>query len=480
MGLKKNVIYSSVLNIANYIFQFITFPYVSRVLGPYGIGIYQFVTTIVQYFMMIVYLGAIYLGTREIAKCRSVAERNQVFSKILLTNIIIMSVSLAVYLSLIFLVPSFREVREYLFVGILQVVFNALMLEWLFRGMQEFRYITIRTVLVRVLYVGAVFILVGNPGDVMLYYVLSVLIVVVNGLINWFYSGKFVHYTWPGLIESVRSYFKPMALLCSQSLISFFYFGYNTVYLGSIYGDEQVGYFTIATKILVILGGLYTAYSIALMPKMSQVTAIGNKKEEQRLIKSSIELVCGFSIPMIVILCIYASSIVEVVAGSGFDPSIDILRIGTPLVLILGLNQILFMQIMIPTRMDKQVSISCLVGAGLGISLNFLLVGYCGMQALGSIIIWLGCECMVLLCALFNLRNLYCVGSWLRIVVKYILGYVPLFLIVITIKAFPINDYAGLSLGLVVVIAYIHFLLAYIFRQEQYVGFVKCTLHVRS
>lgn len=480
MGLKKNVIYSSVLNVANYIFQFITFPYVSRVLGPDGIGIYHFVTTIVQYFMMIVYLGVIYLGTREIAKCGSEAERNQVFSKILLTNGVIMSVALAVYILLIFLIPSFREVKEYLVIGIFQIVFNALILEWLFRGLQKFKYITIRTVVVKVEYVVAVFLLVRKPDDVMLYYILSVIIVVVNGLINWFYSGKFVRYTWPSLKDSVRQYLKPMVLLCSQALISFFYFGYNTVYLGSINGDEQVGYFTVATKILVILGGLYTAYSIALMPNMSSITAVGNKKEEQRLIKSSIELVCGFSLPMILMLTVFPSPIVGVISGSGFAASIKILRIGAPLVLILGLNQIIFMQILIPNRMDKQVSICCIIGAVLGIGLNFVLVGYCGMQAFGSIIIWLVCEIIVVLCALFCLRRLYCIASWMKIIGKYIIGYVPLFFIIIAMSAFPLNCYIGFIAGLVVVIAYTHFLLAYILRQEQYVGFLKRILHINS
>lgn len=89
MGLKKNIVYSAVLQGANYIFQFITFPYASRVLGPDGIGLYNYATSIVQYFMLFAAMGILNLGTREIAKCTSQQQLNLTFSKLLVTNILI-------------------------------------------------------------------------------------------------------------------------------------------------------------------------------------------------------------------------------------------------------------------------------------------------------------------------------------------------------------------------------------------------------
>lgn len=75
MGVKKNVLYSTFLTGANYIFPLITYPYISRVLGPENIGENEFALRIVGYFLLFASLGIATVGTREIAKCKPIKGR---------------------------------------------------------------------------------------------------------------------------------------------------------------------------------------------------------------------------------------------------------------------------------------------------------------------------------------------------------------------------------------------------------------------
>lgn len=472
MSLKKNIVYSAVLQGANYIFQFITFPYASRVLGPDGIGIYNYTTNIVQYFMLFAAMGVINLGTREIAKCTSQQQIDLTFSKILVTNILISIGVLIIYIPLIFFIPQFYKIKTYLFIGIFQIIFNALTIEWLFRGIQNFKFITFRAIIIRVIYVILVFLLVNSHNDVMIYYLLSVLTMVANGLINWKYAIQTTKFIKVNIIESLNQYLKPMFLLGSQALISFFYVGFNTIYLGFVCNDSQVGYFSTATKIIVIILALYTAYSTALMPKLSSLVASGNKEQESYLIYTSIELLCCFSFPLIIILLFYSDVIIYLVAGNQYNESIPILTIGAPLILILGLNQILFVQLLLPRRQDKIIAKNCIYGAFTGILLNIILVSYFNLQSLGSIITWLTAESIVIGGAIFYSRKILNIIYFTKKILHYGGIYLPLGVFVLIINILITNRWLSLICSIGVIIIYSHIAMTYLIKQNQYLSLI--------
>lgn len=130
MSLKKNVIYSGILTTSLYIFQFITYPYVARVLGVTNIGICNFVQSLVQYFVLFAALGTVSLGVREIAKCNGDKERlSKTFSSIIVLNMVTTFVVLLIYLGAMFLVPQLQQYRSLLYVGALQLVSSVFTIE---------------------------------------------------------------------------------------------------------------------------------------------------------------------------------------------------------------------------------------------------------------------------------------------------------------------------------------------------------------
>ena len=187
MSIKKNFFYSSILTTANYIFPLLTFPYVTRVLGPTNIGICNFVDSIIHYFLLLSMLGIGVVGVREIAKAKNDQKKlSQVFSSLVLLNLLSTVLALLILFACVLYVPMFREYREMMWVGALKILFNTLLIEWFFKGIENFRYITIRSIVVRTIYVVCVFLFVRSSDDYDIYYLLMTLMIVANAFFNIF------------------------------------------------------------------------------------------------------------------------------------------------------------------------------------------------------------------------------------------------------------------------------------------------------
>lgn len=200
-GIRKNFIYSSVLTVANYIFPLITYPYVSRVLGVTNIGICNFIDSIIHYFILFSMMGVASLGIREIAgSTNNPQKQSRIFSTLLTLNGIATAIMLLILLIAIYVVPELYEYRRLMYIGAMKLVANLFLVEWFFKGTENFKYITNRSILVRCFYVVAVFLFVKDTDDYPTYFLLLSLMTIVNATINFPYACTKVKITFKGLI----------------------------------------------------------------------------------------------------------------------------------------------------------------------------------------------------------------------------------------------------------------------------------------
>ncbi len=404
MGLKKNVLYSGFLTSSLYVFQFITYPYVSRVLGVSGVGICNFAQTIVHYFILLSTLGITSIGVREIAKCKEDKFKlNKTFSGIFQVNAILTSLVLVVYVILIEILPQLLPYRRLLYIGVVQIIFNTLSIDWLFKGLENFRYITIRTFWVKILYVISVFAFVRDKDDYDLYYVIIVGSVIINGIINWGYGRRLVKYAWQPLYEICRLYVRPLFLLGSQIIFQVLYTDFIVIYLGFISNDAQVGLYTTATKILSIVLALYSSFTLVMMPRISSLCAERNYEQIKLLTNKSFALLYSFALPCVFLLIIFARETIGIISGPGYEGAIQLLKIAAPIILIAGVEQILILQLILPLHMDKAFFYNSIAGATVGLVLIFTLVP--SLLSLGAIIAWGTSECAVLFICFFPFYN---------------------------------------------------------------------------
>lgn len=472
MGLKKNILYSGFLTTSLYIFQFITYPYVARILGVTNIGICNFVQSIVQYFSLFAMLGISTLGVREIAKCNGDKEKlNNTFSQLFTLNLSFTIIVTLLYVGAILFVPQFAPYKNLLYIAIPQLLFGTFAIEWLFRGIENFKYITVRTLFVRIAYILSVFIFVRESNDYIIYFIINSGVAVANGIINWNYRRKFVRLSIQPFC-AIKKYIKPYFYLGTQLMLTSLYTTFNTVYLGMICGDVQVGYYTTATKIENIILALYSSVTLVLMPRISALIESNNKENINHVIKFSFSLLFAFVFPCLVFTECFTESVVSLIAGVGYEGAVLPMKIVMFAIFIVGMEQILIVQILMPIRADKQVFISSILGAACSVLLNLLIVPQ--LQSVGSSIVWITSEFVVMCLALYFVKEKYPMRIGLgKNILIHIVWFMPLAIALNLMRYLQMSYGETFIIGGVVTLLYSHLILKNVIQNQTYIEIYK-------
>lgn len=391
-SIKKNFAYKSALTLSSYLMAFVTFPYVSRVLGVERIGLVNFVDNTIGYFLLFATMGVNMLGIREIAAVKEDREkRSEVFSHVLGINLLFTFVTLLAYVIIVALVPRLSQYSELFYIGSAKIICTAFIVEWFFTGTENFRYITLRSLAIKILYVIAVFVFVREQTDYRLYFMMTVGTVMLNALINSIYVRQFIRLRWKALLE--WKYLRQSCLLGIYNIMTSMYLTFNVMYLGLISGNVQVGYYTTAFKVYTVVLGLFTAFTNVMLPRMSALLAEGEQERFQQLVNKSFRTMCTFCIPMIACTVILAPQIIYLLSGEGYEGAITPMRIIMPAALFVGISQILAIQILAPMKKDRTLFLASVIGAGVSIFINITVVPH--LQSVGSAVVLLCSEMAV-------------------------------------------------------------------------------------
>ena len=370
-NIKKNFAYNSFLMVSNYIINLILFPYCTRILGVERYGTVNFAQNIIQYFIFFAMMGITHIGVREIARQVNQEDRDQCYSSLLGLNILFTVAALIIYVPLIFIVQRFAELKVLFLLGGLQILFNTFTIEWFFRGIEDFRYITIRNLILKVIYVFLVFLLVHKPEDFVIFYALTVLMTIFNAIINYTYAKNKVKFSWRHI--SLKKYFRSSMSLGFYSILTSMYTTLNVALLGLCWDDIQVGYYTTAIKLYTIVLGFYSAFTSVMLPRMTSLLGNGDEESFHRLINKSFELLFTIAIPMVMVLLVLAPELIQLLAGADYFPAINMSRVVIPMLLVVGVAQILSFQVLLPKGYDKYTFYASVVGAVIGIISNLIL-----------------------------------------------------------------------------------------------------------
>lgn len=402
MGVKKNFGYNLILTFCNYLFPLITYPYVSRVLGVNKIGVCNFVDSVVNYFILFSTLGIVSYGIREIARCGSNKEhRDEVFTNLFLTNILLVVPALVILYLCTQYVPQLQPYTDFWCIGALKIVFNVFLIEWFFQGIERFKYITISSVIIRFFYVIAVLVLVKEEEDVLTYYFLTTLIIVINAIVNWSYSKKFTHLNFKHL--SLLRYLGPILIFGYYRILTSMYTTFNVTFLGFSAGNDEVGYFSTATKLYGMLLGVFSAFTTVMIPRVSNLLSLKDYPQLQKIADTTFEMLFILGIPLVVFCIFYAPEIIEIIAGKGYEGAIIPFQIIIFLLLVVGMEQIVIQQFLMASTSSKSIMILSSVGAVVGISMNFLITPTYG--AIGSSLSWCLSEISVLIAGVMLMRK---------------------------------------------------------------------------
>lgn len=387
-SLKLNMLMNVLLTVSSMLFPIITFPYVSRVVGAEGIGKVTFVTSVITYFSMFAQLGIPTYGIRACAKVRDNKEElSRVVQEIMIINIVtcmIAYVALGISLAV---VPRFAaEKTLFLIIGT-TILLNTVGMEWLYKGLEQYTYITIRSLIFKVIALVALFVLVHKEEDYLIYGAISIFAVAASNVMNFFNARKYVSFRPVGNYNITR-HLKMVFVFFAMSVATTIYTNLDNVMLGFMKDDIEVGYYTAAVKIKLVLVSVVTSVSTVLLPRASYYVDKGLIDEFLNITKRAMYFVVLIAVPFVVYFIIYAREGILLLSGEGFEPAVAAMQVIMPTLLFIGVTNILGIQMMVPLGKENIVLYSTICGAVVDLIVNIIAIPQYGAAgaALGTTI----------------------------------------------------------------------------------------------
>lgn len=373
-SIKLNFIMNAMLTMSNLIFPLITFPYVSRILLPVGTGKVAFATSIVTYFSMFAQLGIPTYGIRICAQMRDNREKlSKTVQELLLINLFMMVLAYFLFFCGLMLVPRMRMDKILFLIISTMIFFNSIGMEWLYKALEEYTYITVRSVIFKFISLMGMFLLVKSQRDYVLYGGISIFASSASNVLNLLNAHKYISFR-PIRNYNFRQHLKPIMVFFAMSCATTIYTNLDTVMLGFIKSDEDVGYYNAAVKIKGILVSVITSLGTVLLPRASYYIEYGLKNEFNRIAQKAIHFVCVVSLPLMMYFILYAKESIYFLSGNAYDGSILPMQILMPTLFFIGLTNIIGIQVMVPLGKENWVLYSVMIGAGIDLVINALLI----------------------------------------------------------------------------------------------------------
>lgn len=424
---------------------FITAPYLTRVLGVEGIGVYAFSYSVASYFLLFTTLGMANHGNRSVAA--SPRDRPSL-GVTFINNYVIQLVCGAVVFGLYLGYCSLLQVNRLVaLIQALIVLSGILDINWLYFGLEEFRLTVTRNAACKILGVVAIFVFVRNSHDLWAYALIMALSLFASQAILWWFLPSRVKLTRPSWAKVKRN-IRPTLILFVPILSYSVYMIMDKIQIGALADMANVAYYTSAEKIMNIPVGIVTALGAVMLPRATAVLAKGNSVGHMRYLVRSftfVSVVVGF-------ICFGISSTATLFAplyfGDEFRITGDVLQFLIFAPLISGWANVIRTQYLIPKFMDAVYVVSTVAAAIINFTLNLLLIPV--LQAKGAVIGTLSAELAVLLIQAFCVRREL---PWKEIAsasIPYILDAALVFCLVLALNSMlPFGAIARLCIAVV-------------------------------
>ncbi len=367
-----NYIYNLLYHLSQFIAPFITMPYLTRILGANNLGIFGFAHSVIAYIILICLMGSSLYGQREIAyKSATIKERRIAFFEIMHFRVVTSFIIIPIVVLLFYIL----RVELIYYVLMIEVLANVLDVSWFFQGMQDYKSVFLRGILIKIVGVISVFVFVKKSTDLIAYALCYTLAILFGNLMCWF---KVITYVGKSKIIITKSYItmlKPIAFLfVPQIAIDVYTILDKTMLgiLGSAMSDvgyyEQAQNFTRAgVRVITALGSVMLSYN-------SVEFANGKTKNVYISTYKSLRFSIVVGIGIVALIQTVSAIFIPVYLGKDFTKTGNILKALSPVVLFIGMSNVIGVQCFLALKRQTEYTISVIIGAITNVFLNLCLI----------------------------------------------------------------------------------------------------------
>ena len=372
MKVIKNYLYNLSYQILTIILPIITVPYVTRIFTSEALGNYVFYNSIVSYFSLFAMLGIGVYGTKQIAAASDVSST---FWNIYAIQLIASILAISVYIIAIFSIPQMGGVIP--LIVVITLFAKMIDISWLFSGKEDFKKITIRNVVIRIIGVISIFTFVKSSDDLYLYVFLIVIFDFLGQFVMWVPAKKFIKR--PSFNTKImKKNLHPIVLLFLPQVAISLYVVLDRTLLGLLGSYSDVGIYEQGQKLISILLKVVSSLGVVMLPRVANLLSERRDKEAQNMVKFSFILYNLIIFPMMFGLIAVNEVFVKLFLGQNFQDVKYVLYVIVFNIMFVGWTNILGYQVLVVRNKNKEFMLSTTIPAFVSVAVNVAVIPFFG------------------------------------------------------------------------------------------------------
>ena len=419
-SVKKNYIYNLAYQMLAVIIPLMIQPYIARVLGAGEVGAFSYTTAITGYFALVGNLGIATYGQLRVAAFRNDREKvSQIFWELAILRFLMMAASTLLFILFICFLARPENKTLYAVLTV-QIMASAIDIAWLLQGFEEFRKIVLRNTIIKVVSVILIFMFVKKQSDLYIYALIMNGSTLIGNASIWYFTPSFVDRV-PLKRLNLQRHLRSCIIYFIPTIATTFYLSLDKQMI-KWFTDTTVenGYYEFAQRIEQMAVTVVTSLSIVTMPRMANLFNLNAIDRMRNRLEQTIRFILLLSVPMCLGMMSVTDYLVPLYLGSGFERSATLLKIFSLLIVVVGLNNAVGKQVLMPVGRQKEYNMSVILGAFVNFGLNLLLIPH--FYSVGAVIASVASETSILLAFIYYSRDYIRLGWIIKASARYVIA----------------------------------------------------------
>ena len=425
-SITKNYIYNLTYQMLVVLVPLMTTPYLTRILGAKELGIYSYTYSIATIFFLFAALGINTYGQREIAYVQDTKEgRSKGFWELMIVRLLSTVISLILLYVFSFITHRYQI---YYWIFGLYVLGNLFDITWFYQGIEDFKAVAIRNIIVKFLFLISVFIFVKNKNDLNIYIFLFSLATFITNISFWIKINNLITTVSISTLN-FKKHIKPVILLFIPQVASLLYTVFDKTMIGIIVPNiEEVNFYEQASYIDKTVLMLIITIGTVMASRMAQAFIKNDKKMMKTYMFEIVTFVWLIGSPLMFGVAAVIRNVVPWFYGPEYNSVINLVYIMSPLIIIIGLNNVIGIQYLIPTKKQNKYIFAIVMGSVINIIINIILLNTIG--TVGAAISSVVAELAILFIELRCVKSIINFYDIIKIGYKYIIYSFIMFILV--------------------------------------------------
>lgn len=371
-SIARNFLFKFILNLFNIAVPILVGPYLARKLGPETMGTFNYAQTVFTYFFIFASFGVYQYGLREVSNARNNKEKfESVFTNIFLISIITNLTTLIIYYIFIYY-SNYTDLYIPCMILSFNFLSNIFYVEWVNESLENYDFISIKTIIVKLIYVFLIFIFVKNSNSLNQYMILLGATTFINNIVSYIYIKKYSKFNFKYL--NLKKHIKPMFMVVILSNVTVLYTQLDKLMIGRYLDMQSVAFYTIAQLISTMIAGLMLTFINVTIPRLSNYSANCESDKYRELLNKVTKIYFMLLFPTCIGMLVLSKQIILLYGGMEYTGAITVFSIFSIYVITLGYESILKNQIMYVKCKERELVIIAFIGGVANLIMNIVLL----------------------------------------------------------------------------------------------------------